>query len=251
MLPSSPGGRSHQDRAPTIGAAAGADHCPHVSCRCLGRRVRLRSDPADSADVAGAIIHGSGAAVDARGAPVTVSQDPLSGWGLSQMDEVEQVIRQVVDTAVLPAFGHLRAADITEKSPGELVTVADRRAEEALQDQLTRLLPGSTVVGEEGVGRDPGTATRLRGSAPVWVIDPIDGTENFIAGRGPVLHVGGIGLPRQPGRVVVACTADPVFGEGVDRQRDDRERTIGVCGSSPAESPAADGRPVETSMVDR
>ncbi len=94
---------------------------------------------------------------------MTVHPDPLAGWGIAQMDEVEQAIHHVNDTHVLPAFGHLRAADITEKSPDEFVTVADRRAEKALHDTLTRLVPGSTVVGEEGSGttRTPSAASAV------------------------------------------------------------------------------------------
>jgi fructose-1,6-bisphosphatase/inositol monophosphatase family enzyme len=93
--------------------------------------------------------------------------------------EVEQLVRTVADNEIMTWFGRLTAADIVEKAPGDLVTVADRAAEEALSAALCRLVPGSVVVGEEAVGGDPRVLHALAGEAPVWVIDPIDGTHNY------------------------------------------------------------------------
>jgi fructose-1,6-bisphosphatase/inositol monophosphatase family enzyme len=95
---------------------------------------------------------------------------------------VERLVRRVGDEVVLPLFGALTAGDIEEKSPGDFVTVADRRAEEFLSDELTRLVPGSVVVGEEAVHADASLLQLLKGPAPVWIIDPIDGTEAFKGG---------------------------------------------------------------------
>src|SRR5262245_10187330 len=81
----------------------------------------------------------------------------------------------------MPRFRRLSAADVVEKAPGDLVTVADRAAEDALSSALVAMLPGSVVVGEEGVGVDRAALDALDGGAPVWVIDPIDGTHNFAA----------------------------------------------------------------------
>ena len=67
----------------------------------------------------------------------------------------------------------------------DLVTAADRAAEIALTERLPELVPGSIVVGEEAVATDPSVLQRLRGAAPVWIVDPLDGTKNFAAGRGP------------------------------------------------------------------
>lgn len=84
---------------------------------------------------------------------------------------------------MLPRFGRLAPGDVAEKSgPADLVTVADRAAEERLTRRLTRLLPGSVVVGEEAVAADPGLLAALTGPAPVWIVDPIDGTANFVSG---------------------------------------------------------------------
>jgi len=94
--------------------------------------------------------------------------------------EVERIIRDVAARDIMPRFGRLTAADIAEKAPGDLVTVADRAAEESLTAALTAMLPGSVVAGEEGISADPAVAAALGGDVPVWVIDPIDGTHNFV-----------------------------------------------------------------------
>jgi fructose-1,6-bisphosphatase/inositol monophosphatase family enzyme len=92
---------------------------------------------------------------------------------------VEHAVRTVAREDILPYFGRLETTHIAEKSPGDLVTVADRQAEAELTRHLTGILGGSVVVGEESVGDDSGTLELLRGDDPVWIIDPIDGTHNF------------------------------------------------------------------------
>jgi len=72
---------------------------------------------------------------------------------------------------------------VLEKGPGDLVTVADRAAEAALAAALEAMLPGSVTLGEESVHADPGVLATAAGDAPVWVIDPIDGTHNFARGN--------------------------------------------------------------------
>ena len=91
-------------------------------------------------------------------------------------------MRRVADDEVLPRFRHLARSDVHEKAPGNLVTVADRSAEAALGTALSRIVPGSVVVGEESVSRDPDVLQALGGSDPVWIIDPIDGTEAYVDG---------------------------------------------------------------------
>lgn len=101
------------------------------------------------------------------------------------LDQVAELIREVAATIVMPRFRHLAGGEIEEKAPGDLVTVADRESEEALTRGLTALLPGSTVVGEESVAADPSILRRIGESAPVWIVDPVDGTNNFASGKTP------------------------------------------------------------------
>ncbi|MEW1860059.1 inositol monophosphatase family protein [Streptomyces sp. NPDC088194] len=96
---------------------------------------------------------------------------------------VQETVRDVVAAEVVPRWRQLTAADVVEKhGPHDLVTTADRRAEEALTERLPALLPGSVVVGEEAVAADPSRLELLRGDAPVWVVDPVDGTSAFVRG---------------------------------------------------------------------
>ena len=97
---------------------------------------------------------------------------------------VATLMRAVARDVILPRFRHLSADQVEEKSPGDLVTVADREAEAALAEGLLPLVPVSRVVGEEGVAADPALLDGLD-SGTAWIVDPIDGTGNFAAGRAP------------------------------------------------------------------
>ena len=101
------------------------------------------------------------------------------------IDDVGELIRQAARIAVLPLFRHLAEDDVEEKAPGDVVTVADREAEKIIAAGLLELMPDSAVVGEEAVAADRAVLRRVRGGGPVWLVDPIDGTANFAAGRGP------------------------------------------------------------------
>ncbi|QEU90665.1 inositol monophosphatase family protein [Streptomyces kanamyceticus] len=96
---------------------------------------------------------------------------------------VEEALRKAAATEVMPRFRQLAEGDVVEKSgPHDVVTVADRRAEEQLTADLLALLPGSVVVGEEAVHADPSRYEAIRGAAPVWIVDPVDGTRQFVNG---------------------------------------------------------------------
>jgi fructose-1,6-bisphosphatase/inositol monophosphatase family enzyme len=125
------------------------------------------------------------------------------------VDEVEALIRDVAATVVLPRFQRLAPGDISSKARGEPVTVADREAESALTVGLTALRPGSVVVGEEAVAEDPALMQLLRRPGEVWVVDPIDGTANFAAGREPFAVM--VALLRDS-VTVAAWILDPVKG---------------------------------------
>jgi fructose-1,6-bisphosphatase/inositol monophosphatase family enzyme len=101
------------------------------------------------------------------------------------IDQVSDLIREVAATVVLPRFRHLSAADVHEKVPGDLVTIADQESERALTLGLTGLLPDSIVVGEESVAADPSVLDGVSDDGAVWIVDPVDGTNNFAAGKTP------------------------------------------------------------------
>ena len=96
--------------------------------------------------------------------------------------KVSNIVAAVAADVILPRFRCLDSSEIHEKNPGDLVTVADREAEQRLIELLPPLLAGSLVMGEECVAADPELLDCLAGEQPVWVIDPIDGTGNFVRG---------------------------------------------------------------------
>ncbi|MFE9533398.1 inositol monophosphatase family protein [Streptomyces sp. NPDC006691] len=97
---------------------------------------------------------------------------------------VEEAVRKAAAAEIMPRFRQLAAHEIVEKNgPHDLVTVADRLAEEHLTAALTAILPGSVVVGEEAVHADPAVYEALGGEAPVWIVDPVDGTRQFVRGE--------------------------------------------------------------------
>lgn len=105
------------------------------------------------------------------------------------LEPLGELMKEVAEREILPRFRHLAEGDIISKAtatdPTDLVTVADRAAELFLTARLPALLPGSVVVGEEAVAHTPSVLDALDGAAPVWLVDPIDGTRNFAAGAGP------------------------------------------------------------------
>ena len=69
----------------------------------------------------------------------------------------------------------LKAKDIELKDEHNFVTYVDRKSEEMLVEELSRLVPGSGFIAEEGKYGPEGASLK-------WVIDPLDGTTNFIHG---------------------------------------------------------------------
>jgi myo-inositol-1(or 4)-monophosphatase len=86
-------------------------------------------------------------------------------------DWLERVIR----AAGQIALRHFRATTARRKEDNTLVTVADGEIERFLRDELVRVFPDDTLLGEE-------LDTRAGVSRRVWAIDPIDGTSAYAAG---------------------------------------------------------------------
>src|SRR5947209_1435083 len=73
-------------------------------------------------------------------------------------------------------FGEVENLQVSLKGPANSVTAADRRAEEILRAELGKARPGYGFVGEEG-GRTTGPDR-----THTWIVDPLDGTTNFLHG---------------------------------------------------------------------
>ena len=123
-------------------------------------------------------------------------------------DAVEALMRRAAREAILPRYQHLAAGEIIEKATDDLVTVADREAEALLAEGLAALLPEAVIVGEEAVHADPAVAARL-GDPLCWIIDPLDGTNNFARGQPPF---GVLVALAAHGEAVAGFILDPLTG---------------------------------------
>ena len=73
-------------------------------------------------------------------------------------------------------FGEVQQLQVSRKGPADFVSQADQRAEQTLYEELKRARPDWGFLGEEGGARegDP--------NKPRWIVDPLDGTSNFLHG---------------------------------------------------------------------
>ena len=97
------------------------------------------------------------------------------------VDTVSDLIRDVSARVIDPRFRTLHDHQIHQKKPGDFVTDADRQAECELGAAVTKYA-GGIVVGEESAFADPTILDAVSDADLAWVIDPIDGTKNFVHG---------------------------------------------------------------------
>ncbi len=79
-------------------------------------------------------------------------------------------------------WNHVLQSEIQLKSSNQLVSFVDQQSEQMLVDGLTELVEGSTVIGEESAAENR-VLTEY-----TWIIDPLDGTTNFLHGL-PVFSI--------------------------------------------------------------
>jgi myo-inositol-1(or 4)-monophosphatase len=96
---------------------------------------------------------------------------------------VRSPILNVMGNAALKAarglirdFGEVEHLQVSVKGTGEFVSTADLKAERTLKAELKKARPGYAMLFEEG-GAEPGSDARHR-----WIVDPLDGTTNFLHG---------------------------------------------------------------------
>lgn len=120
-------------------------------------------------------------------------------------------VLHLVDSAVTAAEAagrYLRSAipptteTWSEKGPRDFVTAVDRSAEQLIREHLLDAVPGSRVMGEEL------SPTEAATSGLTWIVDPLDGTVNF-------LH----GYPQYAVSIAALLEGDPVAGVVVDAPR--------------------------------
>ncbi len=101
-------------------------------------------------------------------------------------------------------FGEVQNLQVSLKGPGDYVSQADRKAEEIVFAELSRARPGYAFLMEERGAVDGDDAQHR------WIVDPLDGTTNFLHGI-PIFAVS-IGLERQ-GQLVAGVVYNPAMDE--------------------------------------
>jgi myo-inositol-1(or 4)-monophosphatase len=101
-------------------------------------------------------------------------------------------------------FGEVEKLQVSLKGPANFVSSADRRAEETLYAELAKARPGYGFLGEEGGAREGADRSHT------WIVDPLDGTTNFLHGI-PQFAIS-IGLERE-GAVVAGVVYNPATEE--------------------------------------
>lgn len=106
--------------------------------------------------------------------------------------------------ALLKDFGEVENLQVSSKGPGDFVSRADRTAEQTIREELLHARPSYGFLGEEGKEIDGEDPTRR------WIVDPLDGTTNFLHGL-PHWAVS-IALEHK-GQIVAGVVYDPVKDE--------------------------------------
>jgi myo-inositol-1(or 4)-monophosphatase len=101
-------------------------------------------------------------------------------------------------------LGEIENLQVSLKGPANFVSLADKRAEEMLLTDLTKARPGYGFIGEEGGVRIGDDKTHT------WIVDPLDGTTNFLHGI-PQFAIS-IGLQRE-GTLIAGVIYNPANDE--------------------------------------
>ena len=109
-------------------------------------------------------------------------------------------------------FGEVEQLQVSRKGPGDFVSAADRRAEEIIYEELSKARPDYSFLMEEG-GTKGDQNSEFR-----WIIDPLDGTSNFLHG---IPHWSISIALEQKGEIVAGIIFDPVKDETFRAEKGD------------------------------
>lgn len=124
--------------------------------------------------------------------------DPVRALALA-----ERTAREAGDF-IQSARSRIAQAQLTLKQPGDLASEIDREAEALIRSRLLSAWPDAGFMGEES---SPDTAT---GNGPCWVVDPIDGTANYLRG-----------YPQYAVSIALLSGREPVAGVVLDPNRNE------------------------------
>ena len=120
-----------------------------------------------------------------------------------QLNVMINTVRKV-GRGLIRDFGEVENLQVSMKGPGDFVSSADLKTEKALRQELEKARPGYGFLMEEG-GSVGGNDASHR-----WIIDPIDGTTNFLHG---IPHFAiSVGLERD-GEIIAGVVFNPITDE--------------------------------------
>jgi len=163
----------------------------------------------------------------------------------SDLRRVGEILAHAARTEITPRYGQLAAAQIRQKTSAlDVVSEADEAAEAVIQRSLLESFPGSLVIGEESAYKNPALLESIATADLVFVVDPIDGTKNFVSHL-PLFAVMSAAIVR--GEIAASVIFDPAYrewayalkGGGAWLEREDRTK-----------SPLQVARPVELSKME-
>ena len=121
---------------------------------------------------------------------------------------ISDILAEAARVEIMPRFKALADGDVRHKSSVfDPVTEADEAAERFISAELRASFPGALIVGEEATSADPSLLDHLDDAPLAFVVDPIDGTRNFVAGL-PLFGVMAAAIVR--GQIVAGVIHDPV-----------------------------------------
>lgn len=147
----------------------------------------------------------------------------------------EQIGREAGELALRRRRDGIELAG-TKSSRSDVVTAADLAVEQLIRDRIAAARPGDAVLGEEG-GEQAGTGAGDAGPGPgavSWVVDPIDGTVNYVYG----IPAWAVSIAAAvDGTVVAGAVVNPVTGEVFTAAAGSGARLDGSALTAPADPP--------------
>lgn len=145
----------------------------------------------------------------ARGAWIEGVTEPVEPVELTALAALVRDIAEEAGALAVARRAEGVSVAATKSSPRDIVTAVDREVERLIHDRIVAARPDDAILGEEGASR-PGT------SGLSWVVDPIDGTVNFLYGI-PAWSISIAVVEGEPDpqswQALLGCVLNPVTGE--------------------------------------
>jgi len=167
--------------------------------------------------------------------PIALSA-PLSP---AQQTALVNLVRRAARTEILPRFRSVGRAEATANpGPRDRVTDADHAAEAMIARGLQRLFPHALIAGEEAVAARPELRDEVSEAELAIIIDPVDGTWNFVHG---LALFGVIVAVTRFGRPVLGLLYDPFADDWILADETVPARLVAANGSARAATTSAGG----------